>query len=313
MKKTKKPKGVLHREQGKLAVVERQMDGFLSREEQKPKLVVEQRRRGGSGRATGCRCRMGPTGMGQERRWDWVRENGLGEVGGGEPSSNKAQTEGPEAKQTGPLLLLDLAPKKLCPVQTGLSESPAKKHLNEVQKSCTILPDWKPKRQNKGATPFDNWKEEDRREDQAVMPSLENDDPRYVRPTHEDFSSSKISVFGRPLLMGGSSGQEGPLKLKEIDDLEPLRMVAVDGREWGMESSDTLEVFEEGPGGEGQQGEESVSVESEASGYEKWEDSCLIKFSEYLGFSIAGFESEILDLLSKIVARQHQGENKGPS
>ena len=129
----------------------------------------------------------------------------------------------------------------------------------------------------------------------------------------------KISLLQRfqflvdPFLWGGSSGQEGPLKLKEIDDLEPLRMVAVDGREWGMESLDTLEVFEEGPGGEGQQGEESVYVESEASGYEKWEDSCLIKFSEYLGFSTAGFESEILDLLSKIVARQHQGENKGPS
>ena len=29
VKKTKKPKGVLHREQGKLAVVERQMDGFF--------------------------------------------------------------------------------------------------------------------------------------------------------------------------------------------------------------------------------------------------------------------------------------------
>ena len=44
---------------------------------------------------------------------------------------------------------------------------------------------------------------------------------------------------------------------------------------------------------------------------EKWEDSCLIKFSEFLGFSTVGFESEILGLLSKIVARQHQVENKG--
>ena len=111
--------------------------------------------------------------------------------------------------------------------------------------------------------------------------------------------------------MGDSSGQGGPIKLKEIDDLEPLRMVAVDGREWGMESLDTLEEIEEGPGGEGQQGEESASRETEDSGYEKWEDSCLIKFSEFLGFSTVGFESEILGLLSKIVARQNQGENKG--
>ena len=70
VKLTEKPKGVLHREKGKLAVVERQTDGILSWEEQKPKLVVEQKRRGGSGRATGCRCRLGPTGLGQERRRD---------------------------------------------------------------------------------------------------------------------------------------------------------------------------------------------------------------------------------------------------
>ena len=52
-------------------------------------------------------------------------------------------------------------------------------------------------------------------------------------------------------------------------------------------------------------------MESKALGYEKWEDSCLIKFNEFLGFSTGGFESEILGLLSKIVARQHQVENKG--
>ena len=51
--------------------------------------------------------------------------------------------------------------------------------------------------------------------------------------------------------MGGSLDQEDPLELKEIDDSVPLRMVAVDGREWGMESSDALEVIEEGPRGEG--------------------------------------------------------------
>ena len=103
----------------------------------------------------------------------------------------------------------------------------------------------------------------------------------------------------------------GSLKPYEVDDLEPLRMVVVDGREWGLESSGAFVAIEEGSVGEGQQGEESASVDSEVSGYEKWEDSCLIKFSEFLGFSIVGFESEILGLLSKIVARQHQVENKG--
>ena len=50
---------------------------------------------------------------------------------------------------------------------------------------------------------------------------------------------------------------------------------------------------------------------SEGSGYEKWEDNCLVKFSEFLGFPIVGFETEILDLLRTMVAMQHQEENKG--
>ena len=97
----------------------------------------------------------------------------------------------------------------------------------------------------------------------------------------------------------------------EVVDLEPLRMVAVDGSDWGLESSDALVALEEGSVGEGQQVEETVSVASEVSGYEKWEDSCLIKFSKFQGFPTVGFESEILGLLRKIVARQHQVENKG--
>ena len=42
-----------------------------------------------------------------------------------------------------------------------------------------------------------------------------------------------ISVFGRPLLSGGFSGQgvSSPDKA-----LAPLRVVAADGREWGLES-----------------------------------------------------------------------------
>ena len=166
-------------------------------------------------------------------------------------------------------------------------------------------------KQIRGATPFHIWEEGSRRDDQVEAPPLVDDDSRYVESNPEDSPSSMISVFGRPLLLGGSLGQEGSLKPKETDDLEPLRMVAVDGREWGLESSGALVVIEEGPVGEGQQGEESASVELEALGYEKWEDSCLIKFSEFLGFLTVGFESEILGLLSKIVARQHQVENKG--
>ena len=112
------------------------------------------------------------------------------------------------------------------------------------------------------------------------------------------FLHQRFQFFGRPLLTGGSSDQEDPLKLKEIDDSIPLRMVAVDGREWGSDGREWGL-------------ESSASGESGGSGYENWEDSCLIKFSEFLGFSTVGFESEILGLLRKIVARQHQGKNKG--
>ena len=301
VKRTEKTTGVLHGEKGKFAEVEGQMEGILPWEEQKLKQVVEQK-----GWAARCWCRLGPTSMVQVRSRVREGNNGLGDVGGSKPKSNRAQ-----ANQIGPLFPLDPAAKKLSPVQTGLSKYPAEKQVNVEQQSCTILPEWKTMKQSSEVTPINNWKEGGRREDQDVIRLMENDVSRYVKPTHEDFPSSKVSVFGRPLLMGGSSDQEDPLKLKEIDDSVPLRMVAVDGREWGLESSDALEVIEEGPRGERQQEEELASGESGGSGYENWEDSCLIKFSEFLGFSTAGFESEILGLLRKIVSRQHQEENKG--
>ena len=300
-KRMEKTKEVLHGEKEKLAEVEGQFDGISHGEEKKLKQVGEQK-----GQAAVCWCRMGPTSMAKERNRVRKGNNGLGVFGGVMPNSNRAQTN-----QFGPLLSLDPADSKLSPLQTGLSKNPAEKNVNAEQQTCTILAEWKMMKQPSKGTPINNWKGGDRRVDQDILPLLENDVSRYVKPTHEDFPSSKISIFGRPLLTGGSSDQEDPLKLKEIDDSVPLRMVAVDGREWGMESSDALEAFEEGPRGEGQREEESASGESEGSGYENWEDSCLIKFSEFLGFSTVGFESEILDLLRKIVARQHQGENKG--
>ena len=312
MKKPEKPKGILHREMGKLLVVERQTDGAWPREARKDKLVEVQTGWGGSVREMGCRCRLGPIGMGQEWKRVRGRKNGLGEVGGGGPSTIPAQAERPETKQHGPFELLGPT-EILSPVHRGLRVSPAKEQASEEQKRCPISTDRMSMKQIKEATPSHNWKEGGKRDDQVGAPSLEIDDSRYVRPNYEVSPSSMILVFGRPLLMGGSSGQEGSLKLKKIDDLEPLRMVTADGREWGLESSDALEVIKESPGGggEGQRGEESASVESEDLGYEKWEDSCLIKFSEFLGFSTVGFKSEILGLLSKIVARQHQVENKG--
>ena len=42
----------------------------------------------------------------------------------------------------------------------------------------------------------------------------------------------------------------------------------------------------------------------EVSAYENWEDSCLAKFSEFLGFPARGFENGIMELMRKLVATQ---------
>ena len=309
MKKHEKSNGISHRKTEKLLGVERNKDGVGSRDEQKVELA-EQTGRGASVQEVGCRCRPGPTGTGQAVRRDWGKKKGQGEFGGGEPITT--QPVGTGTKQLGPLKLMGPA-ENVSPAQERLRENPAKEQANEGQKSCSISPNGKQMKLKliREAYPSHNWKDGDRRDVQVGTSSLENDVSRYERTNYEDSPSSMTSVFGRPLLMGGSSGQEGSHMLKKIDDLEPLKMVTADGREWGLDSSDALEVIKEGLSGEGQQLEEIVPVELEELGYEKWEDSCLFKFSEFLGFSTVGFESEILGLLSKIVARQHQVENKG--
>ena len=55
-----------------------------------------------------------------------------------------------------------------------------------------------------------------------------------------------------------------------------------------LDSSGALVVLKEGSVGAGQQAEEVVSVASEGSGYEKWEDNCLVKFNKILGLSNSG-------------------------
>ena len=91
----------------------------------------------------------------------------------------------------------------------------------------------------------------------------------------------------------------------------PLRVVATDGREWGSES----------PGGISDEGEETGVVgqrkEAQCVALDNWnygngESSCLIKFSEFLGFPTKGFEKEILNLLRNLVAAQKMSKEKGP-
>ena len=46
-------------------------------------------------------------------------------------------------------------------------------------------------------------------------------------------------------------------------------------------------------------------------GISSWEDSTLVIFSEYLGFSTIGYEDKILDLLCKIQRDQLKNRGKG--
>ena len=67
---------------------------------------------------------------------------------------------------------------------------------------------------------------------------------------------------------------------------------------------------DEGLSEDGQQIEEVQSLTSEGLEYENWEDNCLVKFSEFLGFSTVGFETKILDLMRKMVAMQQINKRK---
>ena len=125
-----------------------------------------------------------------------------------------------------------------------------------------------------------------------------------------DFSSPFLSVFGRPLLSGDSSGL-GEILYEAVGEMEPLRMVSADGREWGKgivedpnEGSQAVVAF-------GSLSEESPNVSPDCKGYNSWEDSCLIKFSEYLGITTTGFEEEILELLRKMEVQQQGEKRKG--
>ena len=42
-----------------------------------------------------------------------------------------------------------------------------------------------------------------------------------------------------------------------------------------------------------------------------WEESCLAKFSKFLGLPIKGFEGKFMDMVKRIRLRQKKGRDKG--
>ena len=87
-----------------------------------------------------------------------------------------------------------------------------------------------------------NWKVGENRDDHSQENECLNIH-RYDDNIYEQSTSALISVFGRPLLPGDISGLGG---INGEEELEPLRVVAADGREWGVEFPGAL--FEEGEG-----------------------------------------------------------------
>ena len=129
------------------------------------------------------------------------------------------------------------------------------------------------------------------------------DDNLYARST-----PIPISVFGRPLLSGGFSGQGASTPDKP---LVPLRVVAAGGREWGLESLGAISDVGEETGVAGQRKTEVQLELLDYWNYGSWKSSCLAKFNEFLRFPTKGFEKEIINLLRKLVDSQNLSKEKG--
>ena len=158
---------------------------------------------------------------------------------------------------------------------------------------------------------------------EAVSRCPEVDDPealqnhakgsRFETAPSVDCSSPLFSVFDQPLLYGGFSGLGDFHELEALGEMEPLRVVSVDGREWGKGTADAPMEGVQASVGLGSLREEPSNVRPECMGYNSWEDSCLIKFSEFLGVTTTGFEEEILELMRKMESQQHGDKRKYPT
>ena len=134
---------------------------------------------------------------------------------------------------------------------------------------------------------------------------------RYETLSSSNCSSPLFSVFGRPLLYGGPSGLGNHHGYEVMGDIESLRVVSADGIEWGEKTFEdpTDAILEKKGCGDGRG--EDPKTRAECEGYENWEDSCLIKFSEFLRIPTVGYDVEILELLRKMVSQQPGNKRKG--
>ena len=119
-------------------------------------------------------------------------------------------------------------------------------------------------------------------------------------------NSPSLSVFGRPLFQGGSSGLGGlhVLGEEEEEGVLPLEIVAENEVKGGSGQEGMIVEY----------GQEEGFVEATplaVEGYENWEDSMLVKFSAFLGFATEGFKTHIVDLMRQMVKNQNKGTRPG--
>ena len=119
------------------------------------------------------------------------------------------------------------------------------------------------------------------------------------------------------LFLAGSSFRGFFSSVGDSDDVEdrvghlPWFMVDTNGKEGGtLTEGSLMEVEVESGFSREWTRTENFPVDSERR-YESWEEICMVKFSEYLGFSTKGHEREILSLLRSLTVKQNQMRSKG--
>ena len=117
-------------------------------------------------------------------------------------------------------------------------------------------------------------------------------------------SSTPSSGFGRAMLNEGSFG--GLASVTNREEQIPLTIILAYGSNGEMASEGEKSVVGKGVGGEF----EELLQDLEGKGC-RWDDSCLARFSKFLGFSTEGFEGEILNLLLRTKRRRKQNNKKG--
>ena len=113
---------------------------------------------------------------------------------------------------------------------------------------------------------------------------------KYDDNLYEQSLSSLISVFGRPLLPRGISGLGG---INEDEDLEPLRVVAVNSREWGVDFSSAIIEEGEGLGAAGQRTKEAQNESSKLWTYESWETVVWLNLAISLDSPLRGLKRRL--------------------